>query len=64
MAEPRIVYAPRLDVPEHVQALVVIYRRAIERYEEAKAAGAIGGEGDAHPHRRLRTTKEVKLGTS
>src|SRR5829696_7290760 len=30
----------------------------------SEADGRIRGEGDAHPNRRLRTTKEVKPGTS
>ena len=46
---PRISYSPRPDAsPEgEVSALVSIYRRAIARYEEAKAAERSGGENDA-----------------
>ncbi len=43
---PRSSYSPRPDASPvgEVSALVTIYRRAIERYEEAKATEGSGGE--------------------
>jgi len=56
---------PSLSVSEADDRRVLLHCHAgFECFEENKAAGRIRGEGDAHPNRRLRTTKEVKPGTS
>ena len=66
MDNARIVYRlpPSTNVKQARDACARAWSFIFERYAEKNAAEAIGSERDAHSHRRLGTSKEVKPGTS
>jgi hypothetical protein len=71
MSETRIEFRPHpgITLEQARDGRARAWGFVFECYEENKATGGYAaartcGQADARPNRRLRTTKEVKLGTS